>query len=197
MNLTENKLDARQKLVETATRLFHAQGYQATGINQIIDEADVCKASFYHHFKTKDDLLLATLEQKHARAMAEMHSQLATRRTGRDKLAHLFTMLEQMLVQGGFRGCTYANTSAEFPDGNSPVHEVVRSHHEARKALLREVVGAILRETRRDREGLEAMVDGVYALILGGGEAARVMRDVKPVRAAHAAAQKLLGIGES
>ena len=49
----------RERILDTATILFHQQGYNSTGINQIISEAKVAKASFYQHFKSKDDLCAA------------------------------------------------------------------------------------------------------------------------------------------
>ena len=50
------KIGPRERIIETAQSLFFAQGYKATGINQIIKEAKVAKASFYDHFPSKDDL---------------------------------------------------------------------------------------------------------------------------------------------
>lgn len=53
----------REKLLEKAMELFHAQGYGATGLKQILREAEVHAGSLYHFFKSKEDLLLAVLER--------------------------------------------------------------------------------------------------------------------------------------
>ena len=50
-------MDTRKKIVDTAARLFYEQGYNSTGINQIIAEAGIAKASLYAHFSSKEDLL--------------------------------------------------------------------------------------------------------------------------------------------
>ena len=59
------KSDPRERLLRTAESLFQAQGYRATGINQLLEEAGVAKASFYHHFKSKEELLIAFLRRAH------------------------------------------------------------------------------------------------------------------------------------
>lgn len=58
--------DTREKLIETARRLFHEQGYAATGVSTILREAGVHAGSLYHFFASKEDLLLAVLERYQA-----------------------------------------------------------------------------------------------------------------------------------
>ena len=55
---------ARRRLLDTATRLFYAEGIRAAGIDRIIAEAGVAKATFYNHFPSKDDLVLAYIEEQ-------------------------------------------------------------------------------------------------------------------------------------
>ena len=59
-------MQPKERILEKTFALFHKQGYNATGINQIIEEAQVAKASFYYHFKSKEDLCVAFLEQRHS-----------------------------------------------------------------------------------------------------------------------------------
>jgi AcrR family transcriptional regulator len=69
----------RERILERASILFHHQGYNSTGINQIISEANVAKASFYQHFKTKDDLCVTFLNRRHEswfNALSEFTSNL-------------------------------------------------------------------------------------------------------------------------
>ena len=65
-------MDTRKRIIDTASRLFYQQGYTATGINQIIEEADISKASLYQHFKSKEDLLLEYLEIVSAQTMLNL-----------------------------------------------------------------------------------------------------------------------------
>lgn len=59
--------EARERLLETATRLFYAEGIHTVGIDRIIAEAGIAKATFYRHFKTKEDLVVAYLEREYDR----------------------------------------------------------------------------------------------------------------------------------
>lgn len=58
------KSDARQRIVETAERLFYAEGVRAVGIDRIVAEAEAAKMSLYNHFPSKDDLILAVLQYR-------------------------------------------------------------------------------------------------------------------------------------
>ena len=74
MTETAEKLNVRDRLLETAARLFYEKGYGATGINEVIKQAGICKASFYHHFKTKDDILDAVIARRMERTRAMLDS---------------------------------------------------------------------------------------------------------------------------
>lgn len=58
MNITKRK----KKVLDTAHRLFIEKGYQATSIQDIIDEAEISKGTFYNYFASKKDCLLAIIE---------------------------------------------------------------------------------------------------------------------------------------
>jgi AcrR family transcriptional regulator len=61
---TRKNLDARARIIEIADRLFYSEGVRATGIEKIIAMSDVAKATFYHHFESKDVLVAAYLERR-------------------------------------------------------------------------------------------------------------------------------------
>jgi AcrR family transcriptional regulator len=56
--------DARQRILDSAYALFSRRGIRDVGIDEVIDRADVAKATLYHHFRSKDDLVLAFLQQR-------------------------------------------------------------------------------------------------------------------------------------
>ena len=64
MSKTRTKSEARQRIVETAERLFYAEGVRAVGIDRIIAESEVAKMTLYNHFSSKDDLILAVLKYR-------------------------------------------------------------------------------------------------------------------------------------
>ena len=83
----------KDQIVETASRLFYEQGYNATGINQIIEEAGVAKASLYQHFPSKEDLLAEYLSMEAARTMDSLNKEVARHGTVRDKIMAIFDNL--------------------------------------------------------------------------------------------------------
>src|SRR6185437_5228472 len=80
----------KDRILDTASRLFYDQGYHVTGINQIIEEAGIARASLYNHFPSKTDLLLAYLDRTHAEWFGELERYLAPVPTAREKLLALF-----------------------------------------------------------------------------------------------------------
>ena len=69
-----NMTSPKERILKASTELFARQGYNTTGINHIIEEANVAKASFYKHFKSKDDLCVAFLNERHRYWFAELIS---------------------------------------------------------------------------------------------------------------------------
>ncbi|UUZ80092.1 TetR/AcrR family transcriptional regulator [Paenibacillus sp. P26] len=119
----EKKESAKERILRVATDLFYREGIRAVGIDRIILESGVAKASFYRSFATKDDLVVAFLEQRHRSSMARIDE--AERRypdSPVDQLLFLFESLADRLAEPDFRGCPYMNTSVEFPDADHPGH---------------------------------------------------------------------------
>ncbi|MCA9179587.1 MAG: TetR/AcrR family transcriptional regulator, partial [Planctomycetales bacterium] len=100
-----SKSDARQRIVETAERLFYAEGVRAVGIDRIIAEAEVAKMTLYNHFPSKDDLILAVLqfrEEKFDGLFDKwMHKHV---KAGMNRLEAFFAALKDWFKSPGFRG---------------------------------------------------------------------------------------------
>ncbi|MBX3460122.1 MAG: TetR/AcrR family transcriptional regulator [Planctomycetes bacterium] len=166
MNATADKLSVRNRLLETANRLFYEHGYLATGINEVIKEAGIAKASFYHHFKTKEDLLVVTLEQRHDRMMAEVREVVSQGQTPGEKIARLFEWLGTQCSCGSkSKGCAYLNMVSEFRDAGCKVREVVRWHKDSFRKFLQELISAHYRGQSKTEDELEEAADELYLLI--------------------------------
>jgi AcrR family transcriptional regulator len=180
---------ARRRVLDTAARLFYAEGIHTVGIDRIIADAGVAKATFYHHFPAKDELVRAYLTEQSALQRAA-----ARRLRGReaDPLHMVFTVFEILAELGcgpGFRGCTFLNAAAEYADPGHPVRLVIAGHRRWFRDLLRELLAdarhpdaertadmlVVLRDGLMVGEYLddaEAIRDGVRAMvtrILGAG----------------------------
>ncbi|TPW78360.1 TetR/AcrR family transcriptional regulator [Schumannella sp. 10F1B-5-1] len=117
----------RERLLDAAAERFYAQGIRATSADRIIDDVGVTKVTFYRHFRTKSDLVVAYLERQSAAERAWM---LSTRQQSdpRGSLRELATGIGEASCQAGFRGCAFINAAAEFPDADDPVRAVVAAH---------------------------------------------------------------------
>ncbi|WP_345422805.1 helix-turn-helix domain-containing protein [Pseudonocardia xishanensis] len=115
---------ARERLLRTASALFYAEGIRAVGVDRVISEAGVTRATFYRHFPSKDDLVVAYLQAVDA-AVREV---AASAPEGGPRLRAVVGEMGERLCTDGFRGCSFLNAAAEFPDPQSPVHRAVAAH---------------------------------------------------------------------
>lgn len=119
----------RERLIEAASELFYAQGLRAVSVDKVIDRAGTTKVTFYRHFQSKDDLIVAYLESRAEQERNGVDAAIA--HGGGDVDASLRLMADhtgQAACQPGFRGCPFINAAAEYPDKDSPVRQVVDAH---------------------------------------------------------------------
>ena len=143
--------DARRRVLDTATRLFYAEGVHTVGIDRIIAEASVAKATFYHHFKAKDDLVVAYLVQEFERQRG-LFDEMGRPETGMARIALIFDALGDHSCGADFRGCPFLNAAAEFADPAHPVRRVVAEY----RAWFRDYMRALLAEAGRPDDAATA-----------------------------------------
>ena len=122
--------EARLRLLRTATRIFYTEGIHSVGVDRIIAEAKVTRATFYRHFPSKDDLILAYLREVHQLERGMVDEALATNRSPVDPLLAIAGSIAQNIQSPGFRGCAFLNAAAEYPDTNHPVHQELLAHRQ-------------------------------------------------------------------
>ena len=110
---------ARERLLAAASELFYAEGIHTVGIDRVIERAGVAKASLYNTYGSKDELIRAYLQQRHARTEARLTAAMATADAPRDKLMAIFDAQQAYFEQSQFRGCAFMNASAESQPGSS------------------------------------------------------------------------------
>lgn len=138
--LSESRRDspARRRILDTATALFYADGVHAVGIDRIIAEAGVAKATFYHHFPAKDELVRAYVEQRSHLGQAAI-AQIG-QRPPRETLLAIFDLIAEAARQPGYRGCPFINAAAEYPDPTNPVRQAIDDHRRWKLDLLRNLL---------------------------------------------------------
>ncbi len=105
--------NARERLLATASELFYAEGIHTVGIDRIIEQAGVAKASLYNTFGSKDELVRAYLEQRQERLKARIAAALEGVTEPRGKILAIFDAQARLFAEPTFRGCAFANATAE------------------------------------------------------------------------------------
>ncbi|PKY09593.1 TetR family transcriptional regulator [Acidithiobacillus marinus] len=144
--LSPLKPSARVRILSTAHLLFYREGIRATGIDRIIAEAGVTKVTFYRHFPSKNDLILAFLDYRHLLWMTWFQN--ALQKYG-NNVQSIAPALQEWFADPAFRGCAFINTLGEMGD-SLPFVAQKTWHH---KSELGKVIANLLPENS-DRENV-------------------------------------------
>lgn len=122
--------EARSRLLGTASRLFYAEGLHAVGIDRIVAEARVTRATLYRHFPSKDDLVVAYLTAADQAIREQVEAARGAGLSAPDVVRAVAKGIADGIRSPGFRGCAFLNAAAEYPDPAHPVHQAVLAHRE-------------------------------------------------------------------
>ncbi|WP_436524397.1 TetR/AcrR family transcriptional regulator [Actinoplanes sp. HUAS TT8] len=177
MSVTSPRPSARERLLAAADELFYAEGVHTIGIDRVIEQAGVAKASLYSCFGSKDGLVRAYLQNRHQERRARLQRHIDKHTDPRDRLLAIFDSLAESAAKPGFRGCAFYNAGAESdPNG------VVAEESEANRAWTRSTLVDLAREAgAADPVALAAQL-----VILYDGATVGARQDPGPA-AAHAA----------
>ncbi len=183
LGLPDAPTTGRERLVAAAIELFYRHGFGAVGIDRVIEAAGVTKTTFYKHFDSKDDLMVAAVRRRdewESLAWGRAVRKLA----GDDPVRQLLAMLDVMDLwfnDPEFHGCMFMNTAAEFPNPHDPVHQAAAAHRKKNRDHFRDLAG----EAGADGTAAETFADCYAALLEGAlvlrqtqgrNDAARVVR---------------------
>jgi len=121
---------AKQRILETADRLFSDEGIHTVGIDGLISESGVTKATFYKHYGAKDKLIVEYVRHRHEKVKSDVEPIVAGAADPETALRELFAMTERETQRDGFRGCPFVNAATEYPDPRHPVRAVVAEHRD-------------------------------------------------------------------
>lgn len=156
---------AGERVFEVAAHLFYSQSIRAVGVEMIVKQAGVAKISLYRNFESKDDLIVAYLENRNAEYWRNVDRMIATKRGGpRAQLRVLINYVAGRTTMPGYRGCPFINYAAEFPDTSHPGHRIVdENKREMRRRLtsLSKAIGAPRPAQLAD--ALFLLIEGAYA----------------------------------
>lgn len=118
--------DIKQHIIETASYLFYKNGYNSTGINEIIAESGIAKATLYHHFKSKEDICLAYLQFKNTTFLTDIRAYCEAKPKGKKQLLGIFDFLQEFFQDKDFNGCWCIKTVSEIPKENERIREEIQ-----------------------------------------------------------------------
>jgi AcrR family transcriptional regulator len=177
----------RDRLLETARRLFYTEGIHTVPVDRLVTEANVTRATFYRHFPAKENLVEAYLRATDA----DLREAVAAALTGdspQESAAALLELIGQVTCSAGFRGCHFINASAEYPNPEDPIRVAVAEH----RAWFQDTVTKLAEQAGH--------TDPVYAgrvmvLLHDGGLSAAELDDPQVVReTVIRAGRELLGL---
>jgi len=174
----------KERIIETASDLFYNQGYNQTGINQIIAEAGVAKASMYQHFRSKEDIAVAYLQERHINWMGDLKSFVSNEKINSDKIIKSFDYLQTWLSEVDYRGCGFQNIICDLPKDHQKIKDQVVLH----KNDVKELVLSLLHEEKNPVE----LCNELLVLLEGAIILSQIQRNDWPIIAAKNAAKKLL-----
>ncbi|BCL33205.1 TetR/AcrR family transcriptional regulator [Streptomyces aurantiacus] len=122
--------EARSRLLDAACRLFYEEGIHSVGVDRIVTEAQVTRATFYRHFPSKEDLVVAYLDEAHQAERGRADTAVAGGLPAADTVRALSRSIAQGIQSPGYRGCAFINAVAEYPDSDHPVHQAVLAHRQ-------------------------------------------------------------------
>lgn len=178
----------KDRILDTASRLFYDQGYHVTGINQIIEEADIARASLYNHFASKTDLLLAYLDRTHEEWFKELEEFLAPIPTAREKLLALFDYRIGRQRRLRYKGCHFNKITAETSE-DEQVFRRVKAHKGRFRQMIRELVKQVEHRRLLDDDDL---ADTLFVLMEGGIALGAMFRNSEDTEKAKRIAESFL-----
>lgn len=141
-------------IVQTASELFYNKGYNLTGINEIIATAGIAKATLYSHFKSKEDLCIAYLEEKDRVLLDDLKKFCLQQPPGNKRLLAVLEFLLPFFESETFNGCWCIRTIAEIPRDNEKIRHTIRTNKKQLQNFIHSLVAdncPHLSKTRQDQ----------------------------------------------
>ncbi|MBR1246372.1 TetR/AcrR family transcriptional regulator [Bradyrhizobium sp. AUGA SZCCT0169] len=173
------KPDMKDRILETADRLFYLQGIRAVGVDTIAAEIGISKRTLYNHFPSKDALISAYLARRFVQPRPSDKPPV-------EQILGTFDALERRFAAKDFRGCPFVNAVAELGNEDRSVRKIAIAFKESRRLWFRDL---LVQLGVPDAEGLATQL----AVLVDGSIAQDLVRnDPAMARAAKAAATVLL-----
>lgn len=157
----------RQLFIETADTLFCAHGFHAVGLDQIIAQSKLTKTTFYNHFESKDDLILAAIKKRDVWWRQVFQDEIA-RRAGPDpvtRLRSVFGFLRDFFERHEFHGCMFISAATQFPAPSDPAHIAAKANVNAIRDLIADMAdNAGIVNPARFAQKFNLIIEGAFVI---------------------------------
>lgn len=162
------------QILTAASALFYSEGIRAVGIDRIIEEANVAKATLYRHFPSKDHLVAAYLQDRHDRVIRSLQEVLDAASMPRDQIKLIFERLYEKADSPEFRGCAFALAVAEHGDSER-VLTVARTHKKVVRDIFRTILSRADVKPDQAAAHLSLLYEGALATVAVGRDPQAVL----------------------
>jgi AcrR family transcriptional regulator len=180
------KTGTREQLLSTAAYLFYREGFRAIGVDTISAVSGVGKMTLYRQFQSKDELIVAYLNEANQQFWEWFERVTSSAPTPREKILAFFAALAEQATKPSCHGCPFLNVIVDFPDPTYPGHTVALEHKNAVRNRFRDLAQ---QAAHPDPEGV---ADGLFLLMDGAYMAIRLHGTGGPATRVREAAEKLL-----
>lgn len=176
---------ARDRLLDTADRLFYSSGVQTVGVDRVLEESGVAKRSLYRNFGSKNGLIEAYLQRRHQGTIERLSEAIASVDDPREKVLAVFDAQARTFSEPGFNGCAITNADSEAEPGSVIDHAAAEFRAWIRSMFIELAAGIKAEDPQRLGRQLHALYDG-------GITAAKIDHDATIAADTRAAAQTLV-----
>ena len=156
------KEDTRRHIIQTASYLFYTKGYNLTGINEIIAEADIAKATLYSHFKSKEDICVAYLQFMNQQFLDDIKNYCLQKPQGVEQILAIMDFLADFYTTKEFNGCWCINTVAEIPSESVAIKAEIQTQKKLFLSLIEDLVASNLEVSKKETQTISKQVYLLY-----------------------------------
>jgi AcrR family transcriptional regulator len=182
----KNAVAPKDKVFQTAARLFYQHGYRAVGVDTIAAESGIGKMTLYRHYPSKDDLIVAYLKDSNDAFWNYFEQSIIDALTPREKLLAYFQGLQDYVTTPDCYGCPFLNIATEYPETDYPGHQVALEH----KQSVRDRFHQLAKEAGAAKP--EILADQLFLLMDGAYMASRMFGTMNPALHVAEAARVLV-----